>query len=235
MDHWFASILAETYLSSETVHALRTDGFIVMPGPVLAVRLAELAHSYDGVVSNSTSDDIKIGSTTTRVRDFVNRDAQFDELYLYPPILQACCRVIEQPFKLSTMHARTLRPCTPAQRLHVDFPSDAQGWPMVGFIFMIDDFAPENGATCFLPGSQDMEAPPVSSSLTPACGPAGSVIVFNGSVWHGHGPNQTDTPRRSIQGAYIRRTETSGEILPARMQPETLHRIGALAKYLLAV
>lgn len=106
---------------------------------------------------------------------------------------------------------------------------------MVGFILMIDDFTPENGATCFMPGSQGMEAPPASSSLMPACGPAGSVIVFNGSVWHGHGPNYTDAPRRSIQGAYIRRTETSGETLSARMRPETLDRIGALAKYLLAV
>jgi hypothetical protein len=54
-------------------------------------------------------------------------------------------------------------------------------------------------------------------------------------VWHGHGPNRTDTPRRSIQGAYIRRTEASGETLPARMTPETLDRLSALAKYLLAV
>jgi len=235
MDNWFASISSETQLSSEAAYALHTDGFIVMPGPVPAESLAELARLYDAAVSGASPDDVKVGSTTTRVRDFVNRDADFDGLYLYPPILQACCRVIEQPFKLSTMHARTLRPRTPAERLHVDFPSDVQGWPMVGFILMIDDFTPENGATCFMRGSQGMEAPPASSSLAPACGPSGSVIVFNGSVWHGHGANQTDTPRRSIQGAYIRRIETSVETLPARMRPETLARIGALAKYLLTV
>jgi hypothetical protein len=235
MDNWFASISAETQLSSESAYALLTDGFIVMPGPVPAATVAELAHLYDEAVSGASSDDTKVGSTTTRVRDFVNREAEFDGLYLYPPILQACCRVIEQPFKLSTMHARTLRTRTPAQGLHVDFPRDVQGWPMVGFILMIDDFTPENGATCFIPGSQGMEAPPASSNLVPACGPSGSVIVFNGSVWHGHGPNHTDAPRRSIQGAYIRRSETSGETLPARMRPQTLDRIGALAKYLLTV
>ena len=106
---------------------------------------------------------------------------------------------------------------------------------MVGFILMIDDFTPENGATCFAPGLQGMDALPASCSLVQACGPSGSMIVFNGSVWHGHGANVTDTPRRSIQGAYIRRTETSGENLPARMRPETLERIGALARYLLTV
>ena len=106
---------------------------------------------------------------------------------------------------------------------------------MVGFIIMIDDFTPQNAATCFAPGSQGMEALPASFSLVQACGPSGSVIVFNGSVWHGHGPNLTEAPRRSLQGAYIRRTETSGETLPARMRPETLDRIGALARYLLTV
>ena len=235
MDSWFASISAETQLSSEAAYALQTDGFIVIPGPVPAARLAKLADLYDEAVAGALPDDMKVGSTTTRIRDFVNRDPEFDELYLHPPLLQASCLVIEQPFKLSTMHARTLRPRTPAERLHVDFPSDAQGWPMVAFILMLDAFAPENGATCFIPGSQGMEAPPAPASLVPACGQAGSLIVFNGSVWHGHGPNHTDTPRRSIQGAYIRRVETSGETLAARTRPETLDRIGPLAKYLLSV
>ena len=234
-DDWFASISSETELSSEAVDTLRTDGFIVMPGPVSAAKLADLANLYDDAVSSADPDDIKAGSTTTRVRDFVNRGAEFDSLYLYPPILQACCRVIEQPFKLSTLHARTLRPRTVTQQLHVDFPGDAQGWPMVGFIFMIDDFTPENGATCFLPGSQGMETPPALSKLVPACGSAGSVIVFNGSVWHGHTVNRGSKPRRSIQGAYIRRGTGSGENLPVRMLPETLSRISPLAKYLLAV
>ena len=77
---------------------------------------------------------------------------------------------------------RTVRPQTPAQRLHLDFASDAQGWPMVGFILMIDDFSLENGATLFLPGSQGLPAPPANCELVPACGPAGSMIVFNGSI-----------------------------------------------------
>ena len=38
-----------------------------------------------------------------------------------------------------------------------------------------------------------------------ACGPPGSVVIYNGSMWHAHGANQTSEPRRSIQGAYIHR------------------------------
>jgi ectoine hydroxylase-related dioxygenase (phytanoyl-CoA dioxygenase family) len=61
------------------------------------------------------------------------------------------------------------------------------------------------------------------------------MIIYNGSVWHGHGANLTDKPRRSIQGAFIRREAPSGEDLPARMKAETLTRISPLAKYLLNI
>jgi hypothetical protein len=213
---------------------LRDDGFAVIPGPAPLEKLPELANLYDQAVLEADPADIAIGSTTTRVSDFVNRSAEFDCLYLHPPLLQACRQVIGRPYKLSTLHARTLRPRMPAQKLHVDFAADSEGWPMVGFIFMIDEFRPDNGATCFVPGSQGASTPPVRD-LVSACGPAGSMIVFNGSVWHGHGANRTDEPRRSIQGAYIRRSESSGGKLPERMRPETLARLGPLARYLLAV
>ena len=187
--------------------ALETAGFIVLPARVPQAQITEISRLYDVIVSSAAPEDIRIGSTTTRVSRLVNRAPEFDELYLCPQILEECRRIIKQPFELSTMHARTLRPRTPAQELHVDFAGAAPEWPMVGFIWMVDDFTPENGATCFLPASQGLPDQPATSNLVSACGPAGSVIVYNGSVWHGHGPNHTDKARRSIQGAYIRRTE----------------------------
>jgi ectoine hydroxylase-related dioxygenase (phytanoyl-CoA dioxygenase family) len=235
MDHWFSSSTSETHLSPSEIYALRNDGFVVIPGPVSKTKLAEFARSYDQAILQADSADVAVGGTTTRVTDFVNRHSDFDGLFVYPPILQACCLLIEEPFKLSTMHARTLRPRTPAQKVHVDFANDAQGWPMVGFIFMVDEFRLDNGATCFAPGSQGREISPPISDFVPACGPAGSMVVFNGSMWHGHGANETDEPRRSIQGAFIRRTEKSGVDLPARMRSEILTRLGPLAKYLLTL
>ncbi len=219
-------------------------GFTVIPGPVSANNLAQLAAAYDATVDAAIPDDVKVGSSTTRVRDFVNRGSEFDRLYLHPPVLKACCHIIGKPFRLSTMHARTLRPRLPAQEFHVDYEFDSHGWTMVGFIFMMDEFRSDNGATRFLPGSHlwsnvprdrlgDRKVDDPKQIL--ACGPAGSMVVFNGSVWHGHGVNRSDKPRRSIQGAYIRRDAESGENLIARMLPETLSRISPLAKYVLAV
>lgn len=231
-------------LSAGACQELDDAGFTVIPGPVPAGNLAHLAAAYDAALTSAAPDDVKVGSTTTRVRDFVNRGPEFDTLYLHPPVLKACSRVLQRPFRLSSMLARTVRPGLPAQELHVDFECDSLGWNMVGFIFMVDDFRSDNGATRFLPGSHRWTAVPQDlladrradyPGQMLACGSAGSMIVYNGSVWHGHARNRSGEPRRSVQGAYIRRDAESGENLPARMLPETLARIGPLAKYVLAV
>jgi ectoine hydroxylase-related dioxygenase (phytanoyl-CoA dioxygenase family) len=247
MDEWFSALDARSDLSANQVRDLHETGFVVIPGPVAPDRLTQLAEAYDSAVAYAASEDVSIGSSTTRVSDFVNRGPEFDGLYVYEPVLEACRRVISQPFKLSTMHARTVRPYTQAQNLHVDFRrdvADGNGWPMVGFILMVDEFRMDNGATRFAPGSHNWPTiPPDFPKDSSAkyedqvlvCGPAGSVIVYNGSVWHGHTANRVGEPRRSIQGAYIRRNAESWANQAARIRPETLDRIGSLAKYLLAV
>ena len=244
MQDWFSIIGTGGGLPAGATRDLRDVGFAVIPGPPAPDGLARLAAAYDSAVASASPDDVGVGSTTTRVHDFVNRGSEFDELYVYRPVLEACCRTIRQPFKLSTMLARTVRPRSGAQALHVDFERDAGGWTMVGFIFMVDEFGSDNGATRFIPGSHHWSTVPDRLMDDPladyenqvvARGPAGSVIVYNGSVWHGHTANTSDEPRRSIQGAYIRREARSGVSLPERMHPDTLARIGPLARYVLAV
>jgi Phytanoyl-CoA dioxygenase (PhyH) len=242
MDAWFNTLLETRALTNDAVRALDEDGFIVIEGPIAAAVLPQLAAAYDASVANADPADKGDGRTgsTTRVHDFVNRDSVFDGLYVSAPVLDACCRIIGRPFKLSTMHARTLNPHSPAQGLHADFPREdsdlaAAAWPMVGFIFMVDAFTAENGATLFVPGSHrwTSEVRRDHPNQMPACGPAGSMIVFNGSAWHGHGANTTGRPRRSIQGAFIRRDATAWLNLPSRMRSDTLARISDLAKYLI--
>ena len=165
-------------------------------------------------VSAADSADFGSGRTTTRVWDFVNRAPNFDSLYIYQPILEACCRVIGAPFHLSTMHARAANPGAPAQDLHGDYRRTEDGWPMVGFIFMVDEFRRDNGATRFVPGSHRWGHTPrdVMQDATAdyegqvsACGPAGSVVIYNGSVWHGMGL----TRRRSRGGLFKARTSAA--------------------------
>lgn len=226
------------------LHELDEAGFVVIPDLVPPGDLTAIRGAYDEVVVSAVPDDVKVGSSTTRVTDFVNRGPEFDSLYVNPDVLKACRHILREPFRLSTMHARTLRPDLPAQDLHVDFERDDHGWTMVGFILMVDEFRSDNGATRFIPGSHNWSGVPLDMPgdrkadyprQVLACGRAGSMIVFNGSVWHGHTVNRSGMPRRSIQGAYIRQNAESGESLRQRMLPETLARIGPTARKVLGL
>lgn len=155
MQDWFNKIGAGCQLPAGVLQDLRDIGFVVIPGPIAPDRLAHLTAAYDDAIAAASPNDVKVGSTSTRVRDFVNRGSEFDELYIYQPILEACHRIIGRPFRLSTMHARTVRSRSQAQALHVDFERDREGWTMIGFIFMVDEFRRDNGATRFIPGSHN--------------------------------------------------------------------------------
>ncbi|HEX6745775.1 MAG TPA: phytanoyl-CoA dioxygenase family protein [Longimicrobium sp.] len=245
MDEWFSRIREGGHLPPETSNALAELGFAVIPGPVSPDALRDLAAAYDAVMAAAEgTPDHRVGSTTTRLFDLVNRGAAFDPLYVHPPLLEAAARVIGGPFRLSSMLARTLRPGTATQELHADLPRNDPARPMVGFIFMLDPFRPDNGATRVVPGSHRWPQVPedVLSDLSAAydgevlaCGPAGAMLVFDASLWHGHAANTSGAPRRSIQGYFIPRGAPSGFDFPSRMHPETLSRIGPLARYVLSV
>jgi hypothetical protein len=131
-------------------------------------------------VAGATGDDIKIGSTSDRVNDFVNRGPVFDALYLFPPLLEACCHVVGRPFKLSSFHARTMRPSACSQEMHIDVRRDTLDWPLLGFIFMVDEFRPDNGATRFMPGSHRWTNTPLEAISDLRADHDGQVLACGG-------------------------------------------------------
>ena len=242
MDDWFADFAAGHSLSTGAASELAERGFIVLPGPVADDELPRLQGAYDAAVASASAEDVRHGRTTTRVTDFVNRGPEFDVVYTWPPALDAGRRVIGRPFRLSAMHARTLRAGASSQELHVDLPRDSDAWPMLGLILMIDAFREDNGATRFVPGSHRWTEPPeatIADRRAPfpgealACGPAGSVILFDASTWHGHTANRSSTPRRSLQATYIPRDGRPATDFAARMSADTLARLDGVARWLL--
>lgn len=215
---------------------------MVLPGPFSAERFGAVADTYDAVVQSAATDDIRVGSTSTRVTDFVNRGPTFDPLYIYPPLLAAAARVVGPEFKLSALHARTLHAGAGVLDIHVDVERGSRDWPLLGFILMIDEFSQDNGTTRFLPGSHRWATSPQSArlqehaaQLVSACGVAGSLLVFNGSTWHGQGINTSGRPRRSLQGAFIPREGRASTYFAQRMSSGTRERLGTVAKYVLAI
>jgi hypothetical protein len=106
MDDWFSNLAAGNELTTENTHNIDEHGFVVLPDPALEIE--ELALAYDAAIASAHEADVKTGKSSTRVTDFVNRGREFADVYVFPPLLEACCRIIGQPFKLSSMVDRLL-------------------------------------------------------------------------------------------------------------------------------
>ena len=217
---------------------------MIVPGPVSGDPFNELTAAYDELMASAAGPDFKIGSTSTRMSDLLNYTSVFNDVFLYPPLLEACSHMIGERFKLSSFLARTLRGGTPAQELHSDLERGSEDAPLLGFILMIDRFREENGATRFVPTSHNWtDLPcdrfPDARAKYPGevlgCGERGTMIIFNGAIWHGHTANVTPDSRRSIQGYFVRRSAQSGFDFRNRLLPAARNRMSPLARYLLAL
>lgn len=202
---------------------LREKGFATIRGAFRGSELETAIAAYDRAVATARPEDCKEGATSIRVNALLDRAPELAAILTHQPLLDAAAALIGGPFKLSAFHARSIRPGAAAQALHQDVAPGEDGWPLLGFILMIDPFQVENGATRFLPESAHRRAlpeePPLSG-LEYACGPAGSLLLFDGSVWHGHSANMTAWWRRSVQGALIPRGATAAVDHRIYLRPE---------------
>jgi len=242
MDDQFQQICSGNTLATQSLRQLVESGFVVIPGPLPGDPFKQLTAAYDEVMAVAAGSDFNIGSTTTRMSDLLSYASVFDDVYLYPPLLEACSHLIGEPFKLSSFLARTLRGRTLAQELHADLARGSEDAPLLGFILMIDPFREENGATRFVPTSHNWSDLPCDrmsdarakySGEVLGCGERGTMIIFNGAIWHGHTANVTPDSRRSIQGYFVRRSARSGFDFRNRLLPAARSRMSPLARYLL--
>ena len=88
-------------------------------------------------------------------------------------------------------------------RFHQDFPRVLNGYTAsVNVMFAIDEFSEQNGATLAVPGTHQRLPPPdpeylQANSLPVQC-PAGSMVVFDSTLWHAAGANVSGKDRVAI-------------------------------------
>ena len=95
---------------------------------------------------------------------------------------------------------------TEPQPLHRDqgyVPATAEFPAACNLFWLIDEFTPEDGSTCLIPGSHRWRPeyqvkPPPRGLEVQVNAPAGSVFAWDGRIWHGTGVNRTGKPRRSV-------------------------------------
>src|SRR5262249_39263296 len=102
---------------SSWINALLDDGFTVIPGPIPAGRWRGFCAAYDAAVAAGQPPELAIGRASTRVEGLVDCGPEFDDVYIHPPLLEACQHLIGRSFKLSSLKARTVTPGAHAQDL----------------------------------------------------------------------------------------------------------------------
>jgi ectoine hydroxylase-related dioxygenase (phytanoyl-CoA dioxygenase family) len=92
---------------------------------------------------------------------------------------------------------------------HRDFPRYMGGYlASINTFFALDDFRADNGATLLVPGSHQRDEPPgrsyMEQAAIPSICPAGSMIVFDSTLWHAAGANQSGGDRVAINQQFTR-------------------------------
>ena len=92
---------------------------------------------------------------------------------------------------------------------HRDFPRFLNGYvASINIMFAIDEFSAETGATMVVPGTHQGTAAPDQEYLTKnaiavEC-PAGSMVVFDSTLWHAAGANTSGKDRLAINHQFTR-------------------------------
>ena len=172
------------------------------------------------------------GHRTQRVYSLVAIGRALEALAEHPRIMAICDALLQPGFLLTASQAIRILPGETSQPLHTDDsfypiprPRDAISYST---IWAIDDFTVENGATQIIPGSHrwgdeevgdllaqidfqtrtdgspmEPELPEkIRAMLVPVTMPAGSVIVFAGTLVHRGGANRSDSPRLALSNQY---------------------------------
>ncbi|THD80879.1 MAG: phytanoyl-CoA dioxygenase family protein [Phenylobacterium sp.] len=187
-----------------------------------------------------------------RIWMLLNKGRVFRDLMLHPIVGALMGHLLGPDFLVSSFTANIAHPGGEPMVLHTD-----QGYvgfwtpsPVVANIaWMLDDFTEANGGTRLVPASHlNSAATPRSSAYAPAEpanmptledtigaeGKAGSILCFDGRIWHGTGANRTDEPRHALLSyhcrPYIRQQENMvlglDPAVRAAERPALLNRLG---------
>jgi ectoine hydroxylase-related dioxygenase (phytanoyl-CoA dioxygenase family) len=194
-----------------------------------------------------TGGDDFAGRRTRRTGGLVARSPLSRDLITHPLVQDVVGRVLAHAsnFHLHLTQVITIGPGEPGQLIHRDqwafdfFPFPSGYEVQCNTIWAMTDFTEQNGATRVIPGSHKMadKLQFKHEDTVPAEMPAGSVVLYTGSLYHGAGANQSHDTRYGLNLTYalgwLRQEENQYLSVPldiARTLPEPLLKLIGYAR-----
>ena len=205
---------AATAKTAEILAAIERDGAVILTGAFSRAQVDRtLAELEPFIAGTRPIEDDFVGRQTTRTGGLVARSKTAREAVMHPVVLETVGAFLgrfAENYQLNLTQIMRLLPGQPAQKLHRDrylwsrhLPPAVE--PMCNGMWALTEFTAENGATRVIPGSQrwDWDRPASQAESIPAAMPAGSVLLYTGSVLHGGGENRSSAPRIGMNITYV--------------------------------
>jgi ectoine hydroxylase-related dioxygenase (phytanoyl-CoA dioxygenase family) len=201
--------LPSTATVDDVCGALDRDSYAIVEGILSPHQVQQKRDDLIAVLrSTPTGRNDFEGFKTQRIYALFGKTRAFDEPATHPLILGVLDRVLGH-YQLSAPVGISIGPGETAQVLHCDdgvYPLPRpHAEVVVNTMWPLDDFTKANGATRIVPGSHVWtdQRPDAASPVVDAEMPAGSVMFFRGSAYHGGGSNSTDRPRLGVILEYV--------------------------------
>ncbi len=198
----------------EILSIVDRDGAVVLENALSSEQIAAILAELEPFIAGTEPfDDEFVGKLTTRTGGLVARSATAREAIVHPTVLDAAESFLTrfaENFQLNLTQIMRLLPGESAQALHRDrylwskhLPREVE--PMLNGMWALTEFTKENGATRVIPGSQrwDWDRKPEDNEAISVEMPAGSMLVYTGSVLHGGGENRSTSPRVGMSITYV--------------------------------
>jgi ectoine hydroxylase-related dioxygenase (phytanoyl-CoA dioxygenase family) len=182
------------------------DGYTIVEGaiePALVVDLRDAIRRLERDLHVEPKGTAAEGHATRRMYNLLAKDPVFQAMPLHDSVLPIVERVLDRGCLLSGMTAIDIGPGENEQPMHGDdivmsrHLQRPHAPMMVTSMWALDDFTAANGGTRFVPGSHRFVGTPDEPGaldgveIRTLSMPAGSVMIFHGSLWHGGGANTT--------------------------------------------
>lgn len=197
-------------------------GYTIIPNAIPKDLLDEVTAAIERMereVEPARAVHSAISGKTFRVQNLLNKDPVFRKALDFDPLVGFAQRLLGPQMLLQTAVTLCVGPGAIRQPIHtddiyMDAPRPHKPF-IVNSIWAIDDFTEENGATRVVPGTQKLDHTPRPTLREIAADPLevesvcaemkrGSIVVIDGSVWHGAGTNASDRRRAGMAVAYCK-------------------------------